>query len=251
MKIIQVYFALVVLLFTFAACTKEPPVPGPVKTVKNLTIDLDTNYMSGKKIDSAFATWTISGHAKTIKLAVDGNKLTSSLGELSPGTGEMKITIYSNVKFVYFQSLWLQTKTLTFEFDEAITLKGPSGFNDQNWLPRVILHNDAMKIDAVVGVRPSDPYFFVKQADKNYREIWFSREYWRTKEGVQLVAGGAWNCKSNCLNADGDILNEEFFKFLPNRIGTNAWNHIEIVFGYSFDSSGGGYFLDMNYDIPA
>jgi len=244
------YITIVAMLLTFAACIKIPPTE-PLRTVKNLTIDLDTNYMSGKKIDSAFATWTISGHAKTIKLAVEGNKLISSLAELSPGPGEMKITIYSNVKFVYFQSLWLQTKTLSFEFDEAITLKGPSGFNDQEWLPRVILHNDAMKIDAVAGMRPTDPYFFVKQADKNYREIFFSREYWRTKQGVQLIAGGAWNCKSNCLNADGDILNEEFFKFLPNRIGTTAWNHIEIVFGYSFDSNGGGYFLDMNYDIPA
>ena len=108
-----------------------------------------------------------------------------------------------------------------------------------------------MKIDAVVGMRPTDPYFFVKQAEKNYREIWFSREYWRTKQGVQLVAGGLWKCMSNCLNAEGNILNEEFFKFLPNQIGTNTWNHIEIVLRYNMDQHGGGYLLDMNYDIPA
>ncbi|HTE28340.1 hypothetical protein [Flavitalea sp.] len=245
----QVYISTVALLLTFAACKKGSPAD-PVGTVKNFTIDLDTNYTSGKKIDSAFATWTNNGQLKTVKLAIEGNKLISSMAELSPGTGEMKIAIYSNVKFVYFQSLWLQTKTLTVKTDEEIKLKGPSGFNDQDWLPRVILHNTAMKIDAEVGMRPTDPYFFVKQADKNYREIWFSREYWKTKQGLQFVAGGVWECKSNCLNEYGDVKNEEFFKFLPNQVGTKAWNHIEIVLRYIMDQNGGGYLIDMNYDLP-
>jgi hypothetical protein len=249
MKKTLVYICTVILLVISASCNKGPVVD-PVKTVKHLTIALDTNYMSGKKIDSAFATWTTGGQAKRLKLAVEGDKLTSSLGELSPGTGELEVSIYSNVKFVHFRSLWLQTKTLTFAFDEAIDLKGPSGFNDQNWLPRVILQNSAMKIDAVVGIRPTDPYFFVMQAEKNYREIWFSREYWNTKQGVQLVAGGLWECKSNCLNTNGDILNTEFFKFLPGRVGTRTWNHVEIVLRYLMDANGGGYSLDMNYDLP-
>lgn len=241
---------MVVLVMLFSSCKKdkqETPAPQPDK---DLTINLNAAYMPGNKIDSALVSWELSGQTKTVKMQVAGDKLTAPLSAFTEGEGVLKLQLYSNVKFVYHSSLWLQEKRLVLKQKEAVNLDGPSGFEDIQWTPRVLLHNIYMKIFATVGLRPGDPYFFVNEAEKNYKEIWISREYWKTRQGLQKVAGGVWECKSNCLNEKGDILNTEFFKFLPNQAGTKKWDHIEIVIRYFTDPTGGGYLLDMNYTLP-
>lgn len=242
--------SLVVLVILFSSCKKdkqETPAPQPDK---DLTINLNAAYMPGSKIDSAVVLWIVNGQTKTVKMQVAGDKLTAPLNSLTEGEGVLKLQLYSKVQFVYFNSLWLQDKQLVLKHKEAISLDGPSGFEDIKWIPRVLLHNISMKIYATVGLRPDDPYFFVEDAEKNYNEIWISREYWKTRQGLQKVAGGVWECKSNCLNEKGDILNTEFFKFLPNQAGTKKWDHIEIVVRYLTEPAGGGYLLDMNYTLP-
>ena len=244
--------SLFILVVLFSSCKKdkeEAPAPAP-QPDKDLTISLNAAYMPGSKIDSAIVSWEVNGETKTVKMQVAEDKLTAPLNAFTEGNGVLKLQLYSNLKFVYFSSVWLQEKQLVLKHKEAVSLQGPSGFEDIQWLPRVLLHNIYMKIFATVGLRPSDPYFFVDDAEKNYNEIWISREYWKTRQGLQKVAGGVWECTSNCLNEKGDILNTDFFKFLPTQAGTKKWDHIEIVVRYLTDPAGGGYLLDMNYTLP-
>jgi hypothetical protein len=249
MKPLSAALIFVSALTCFTACRKDHA-ETPLKQPGQLIVKLDTSYIGGNKIDSAFAVWTIGGHKSTLRLKTAGDQLVASLAEISPGDGELEVQIYSNLKFAYYSSLWLQKKQLTLVYDQDIRVDGPKAFSDLAWTPRVFLRSSTMRIDAVVGMRPNDPYFYVRHAEKNAREIWISREYWRTKQGVNKVGGGVWECKTGCFNEDGDILNVEFFKFLPTQIGERQWNHIEIVIRYLMDPAGGGYLIDMNYDIP-
>ena len=230
------------------SCKKTTPVVPPTPAVAEVQVLLKHPYMKGDKIDSAVATWTVGNIKQHIKLRVHHDTLSAIADTLTAGTGQLTVYLYSKIKFSnHYISHWILNKAFTNDGKSNISVEGPSGYSDMTWSPRVVLKDGVGNL-AIVGMRPEDPYFFVKGVQDNVRELKVAREYWKTKGGIMQVGGREWSCKTNCRNEKGDVENTDFYKFLPTQIGTRAWNHIEIIVLY-LDSPNGGYSLNFSYDV--
>ncbi len=142
---------------------------------------------------------------------------------------------------------WLFKKTISIEKTKAVSYTGPKTFFDTSWLPRVLL-KDGIGHAALLGLRPEDPYFLVKDLQQNVVSLSVEKAYWQTKGGVQQVGGGVFTCKTGCVNGNGDVENFQFFHFLPNQIGARNWNHISLTVLYETDPNGGGWLLTLEHE---
>ena len=240
------YFSIFVILIS--SCKKTPVVLPPAAPAV-VTVLLKHPYMAADKVDSAVATWTVGNIKQTFTLHLHNDKLSAPFDTLTAGSGKLEVTVYSKIKFNHFySSRWVQAKEFTNNGKTNLVMEGPAAFTDATWSPRVVLKDGVGNL-AVVAMRPDDPYFYVRNVKDDVMELVVARNYWRTKGGVSQVAGREWHCKTNCRNENKDVVNTEFFKFLPTQIGTRTWNHIEIVILYIDQPWGGGYVLDFNFDV--
>lgn len=248
----KVVSALAICFFVASSCRKNPseqPVP-PVESA-GFVVTLDKACMPGSQIDSAFATWEVNGQKQIIKLQKDNDTLKAPISNFHEGNGRMTLHLYSAIKFQnQYLSQWFHEKQVTIQHSHRIKLNGPTGFHDGQWKPRVLLKSgSALNLQALVALRPDDPYFLVKNLGMNVLKITVARNFWNTIAGVRQVGGGEWVCSTGCTDADRNVENQEYFKFLPTQIGTKAWNHIEIVVLYETDRWGGGPVLAMDHEF--
>jgi len=252
MKPLSFLLPLFLGLIVFSSCRKDPPQhhtpPATEKDSTVLAINLNDFYMPANKVDSASAVWEANGIRQQIKLHVGENKLTANLEKFTEGTGQMTMTLYSKLKFGgYAASQWVLEKEMAIDHKMAIVFSAPGNFNDMLWSPRALL-KDGVGHSAVVALRPDDPYFLVKDVPANLGKIVVYRGYWNTVNGVRQVAGKEWQCFTNCIDANGNIENNEFFSFFPSSIGNRTWNHIEIIILYE-EPNGWGTIIDLNHTL--
>lgn len=245
-RFIPGYIAFILLV---TACKKENNPGIPTVPKNQLIVALNAQYMDGSKLDSALAVWNVNGRQTIVKMALGHDSLLADLDAFQEGDGHLTLQLYSTIKFEnQYSSQWLQEKDLSLKHNRSVAFDGPSGFKDANWLPRVQLR-DGIGHLAVVGLRPEDPFFQVINVPAGVLQLVVSREYWHTKSGPVKVGGGEFQCSGGCKNSEGDVINNTFFHFLPQQVGTKTWNHIEIVILYIEDKNGGGFVLSMTHDI--
>lgn len=242
---------LLVLTFLtlWSSCTKKPVCPEPEPVNKTLAVALDKSYLGADVVDSAFAIWELNGQSTQFYLTNSHDTLSTDISKFQAGSGTLTLKIFSRLKFgVQYLSQWVSSQQATITTGKGLLITGPVSFSDLHWKPRVEL-KDAVGHFAVVALRPDDPYFFIKSVPGNLKSVIVARDYWRTGGGVNHIAGGEWECRSNCVNEKGHIENTQFFSSLPAKIGTNTWNHIEIAILYVEDQWGGGPGLSMTHSI--
>ena len=230
------------------SCKKEV-LPVEPKNEK-LGVVLNATYLGSALLDSALIHWSTTGQDTVIRAELIGEEVTVSSRGLKPGRGRLSIVMDTRKQFARFNSQWTFQKDILLEPGGHPFLAGPASFNDTAWLPRVRLYNEIMKVNALVGLHPRDPYFRILAANKLAHEIWVSREYWKTKGSLSKTGGGVWECRTGCINNDGDVVNTDFFAFLSGQIGNRKYDHIEVVIRYLEDAAGGGYSLDRNHTFP-
>jgi hypothetical protein len=240
-------FSFICILF-ITSCKKESIETRPVAEKAQLTIGLAKNYMPEAKIDSAFATWTVTGHQQKVRLDIRHDSLIADLKLFNPGTGTLVIQIFSKMKFDQFNCQWVCEKELTITGNKTLAYEGPAGFEDNAWSPRAML-KDGIGHYALVALRPDDPYFYVQNVTANVRKLVVARYYWNISGGVSVIGGKEWECQTGCTDANSNVENKQFFKSLPQQIGSRIWNHIEIDILFIDNEWGGGYVLMLNHTL--
>lgn len=240
------YLLLGMSVFT-TACRKNsvqtPAVPDPLLSVK-----LNPVFLGATQADSAVAGWRQGSTEKVMRMQISHDSLVLPIAAFAEGQGELTLRLFANKKLSnQYLTEWVLKKTISIEKTKALHYSGPQHFFDTGWLPRVLL-KDAIGHAALLGLRPDDPYFLVKDLQQNVLSLSVEKTYWQTRGGVQQVGGGVFTCKGGCLNGNGNIENTQFFRFLPAQMGTHSWNHISLTVLYETDPNGGGWLLTLEHE---
>lgn len=220
-----------VLILFFQACKKEDGDKGPIPTKGQLKIALNNTYLPASKIDSAFLIWSTLNGQDSASFNLQGNSLVLETEALPQEQKNYQVALMTSAKLGYNKLKWDKTFTATFQPASSLTIQGPQTIQDSNWLPRVIL-DDHTGLIAFSGVRPTDAYFSFFRVDPLWQSIDFDRSYWNNRGGVHRVAGSVWH-GIKVFDNNGMYVNNSFFSFLPNQIGTQTWNHLEIFILFS------------------
>lgn len=241
MKLNLTWLVAVILM---AGCSKDDDgIANP--STAYLSVKLNQTYLTNTQIDSAFAVWKTNNQQQRIELVLRNDSLIADINSFNEGNGELTLQIFSNKKYYNsFKAEFISKKEWTIQKNKPAAFDAPASFFDNAWLPRVLI-KDGIGHEAVVGLKPGDAYFIIKKPPHDYYRLAVDRGYWKTKAGIQLAGRGVWECMENCTG----IANEDFFEFLPFRIGTKPWDHISVMVLFQTTDSGEGWVLNFEHDI--
>lgn len=242
------FIAAACLTILFTACKKKPenhpPPPPPQEEAPRVAVKLNTQYFDSDKLDSAILIWEAAGQKQEEKMQISNDTLYVAAKKLTLGTGLLTIQVFSTVSLrqrnLQFESRSEKTLTGT----SSLHLAAPTGYDDPAWMPRVILVDPLSTLTAIVGLRPVDPYFMLKNIPAGYK-IEHERNYTAIPGGAVYVGGGLWKCNTVCTDSRGVIENREFFKPLAEQVGNREWKMVETgvgLFGPNNTSGGTLYF---------
>jgi hypothetical protein len=231
------------VLVLFSSCRRDRhdviTVPQPI-----LSIKLSAPYLAQAQVDSAFAIWNVNNHQQRIRLTISHDSLIAPMNLFEEGNGKMTLHIFSNKKYSnQYYGQWVSRNMITLKKTTALSYNGPASFNDAAWLPRVEL-KDAIGHKAIVGLRPDDAFFVVKDPGHAITRLTVDRGYWKTVGGIAMAGRGIWECRANCT----DAVNEDYFSFLPGMIGTRPWNHISIAILFEVNDNGEGWMVSLEHE---
>lgn len=207
-------------------CKKEGTGEGRDSQVLELRLDAD--YISAEKIDSAIAIWEAGGTTQRWRFAFFGDTLRIPIEAFKEGSGTMTVQLYSQVtragQPLQFEKRW----ELNLSHQHALLHWGPGGYEDQEWMPRVILRNSSSPIIIIVGLRPADPYFSLQNLPAKWPLIELERGYYEVPGGVRYAAYKLWKCDGVCGSAVED---RTYFASLGPQAGDKSWEWISIGVG--------------------
>jgi hypothetical protein len=239
--------ALMGILF-ITGCKKQPiqPAPAPVPNEEHprIAIKLNNDYLPAAKIDSAILLWELNGQAQQDKMEISNDTLFTETKNLLKGAGQLTVQIFSKVVLRQQNLQWEKRTALTLKEKQSVNWKAPANYDDAGWNPRVIMIDQPSKFTAIIALRPTDPYFLLKNVPAGFR-IELERHYTRIPGGAEIVAGGTWKCNTVCTDARGIIENREFFRPLATQIAGREWKMVETgvgLFGPNNTSGPGFYF---------
>ena len=240
----------VVISFGFIACNKDKedePISTPGNSNFFVSVLLNPEYAPAEKVDSAFISWEQDGKQDSVKFEVLNGDLKVPFSLLPQQEKSFRISLLTSIKIGQRKLLWEKKFTTSLAQKNALNIAAPFDINDVNWLPRVIL-NDQSGLVAFSGLRPADPFFHIHKIGKEWHSITVDRSYWNTVGGVQKVAGAIWQ-GNNVLNPGGSYTNESFFSSFPAKIGTTAWNHLELIMLFATADNSQMRVLDFYHDM--
>ena len=210
----------------------------------NLAIKLDTGYMPVNKIDSAIAVWEINGTSKTVKLHLSGDTLQAPLQEFSEGNGQLTIQLYTKVQVNNTDVQWEKRWQFQLQHTEPVILQGPANYEDENWMPRVILIESFTKFIAILAVRPGDPYFCLKNLPAKYPYIELERGYYKIPGGIEYAGYGYYKCNGACGT---ELENRTFFAYMGDMVGVKPWTSLWIGVGLFSKTEVNSYGVSFNW----
>lgn len=239
-----VFSGIIVSGLLLGACKKSKEEGTTPAASRNLEIRLDTGYMPVNKIDSAIVEWKINGASKTIQLQLSGDTLRAPLQEFSEGTGQLTIQLYTKVKVSNNDLQWEKRWQFQLQHNEPVLLKGPTNYEDANWLPRVILTESFTKFIAILAVRPEDPYFCLKNLPAKYPYIEFERGYYKIPGGVEYAGYGYYKCNGTCGT---ELEDRSFFANMGNMVGIKPWTSLWMGVGLFSKTEINSYGVTFNW----
>ena len=244
MKHLLLFILTATFLLSLGSCKKDktdiPAQPGhPV-----MAVIFPEAYFTIDEVDSAFATWIINDVEQRIQLTVTHDSLLADINAFTEGSGKLQYTIYGNKKFAnQFKASWIFSKPLTLDKTKSLISKGPSSFHDPDWLPRASI-KDGIGHSATVALRPEDPFFEVADPGHNVMKLVVDRGYWKNS-GAVYAGGGVWECTTGCQS----VKDNDYFKFIPSRIGQRPWDHISIIIVFETTKLGEGWALQLEHNL--
>jgi hypothetical protein len=221
-------FAIALLVF-FSACKKDDVITGTHS--KKVSIQLDHQYVTSQKIDSAILITEWPGLSKRVRLQLNENRLETTLSQFSQTAHKMTVQLFTKTTF--------NNKPLQFERDialapgvsESLAVNGPVSFTDLKWKPRVIMDytGGGIRYTAIAALRPSDPYFEILHLPASWdRRITVFRGFYKN-DFTNMLYGSTWNCGNVC---SGNMVNRDAFNHLPSQVDHLDYNKmaIEVAF---------------------
>ena len=140
---------IVAIAALLGGCKKDPVMPAPGPGPRLLEVQLDQNYLPAAKTDSAIAIWETGGQVQQFRFVTVGDTLRLPLAKFAEGQGTLTLQVYSQVKRQWKDLQFEKRWQVRLSHQEAITCAGPAGYEDEQWMPRVILTSSS--IVAIVG----------------------------------------------------------------------------------------------------
>jgi hypothetical protein len=241
------FLVLIAIITLATSCTKDPIVTPPSQDTRKLTVILNPVYLPLSAIDSAFITWQPGATTDSLRLTPSGNDLAVAFAQLPPGKQRYQLHLFTKTQIRQNKLYWQKEFEVALEEKNALNIVAPLGLDDQNWLPRVVL-NDQAGLMAFSGIRPADPYFRIHRIDRSWKQIIIDRSYWTTVGTDTKVAGGVWQ-GNDLLDATGSYENSSFFSFFPTQIGNRYWDHLEIVLMFTDAGNTQTRLLELMYTL--
>jgi len=230
------------LLLLFSSCKKDPIVIKP-ETKQLFSIKLERQYLGTTEVDSAFVIWETNGVSQKIQLEKRNDSLIAEMNAFNEGTGKLSFRVFSNKKFSnQYKTQYIGSRDASLRKTKATNFTGPVSLMDADWKPRVELW-DVVGNKAVIGVRPDDPYFLIRDVGAEVIKLTVEKSYWK---GISPAGQAIFECRSGC---SGNIENTTAFSHLPVQIGNKEWNHIELYVVYERNLNGEGYVLMLTYNL--
>jgi hypothetical protein len=233
----------------FSACKKDKdePAPLPPAAVQRIAIKLNTDYLTASNVDSALVIWNVNGQVEEKKMQLSNDTLFIATKDLTEGTGQLYLQVFSNVKLRQRNLQWEKGMATTVKHKESINVAAPVSYTDPDWFPRVILRDPPALLTAIVALRPEDPYFFMKNIPEGFK-IELERHYTVVPGGAVIVGGGLWKCNTVCTDARGIIENRTYFSQLPAQINGRKWAMVGVGIGlFGNNNNSGGVFYFNHY----
>lgn len=232
------------LLAIFASCRKDKENTAAPQADPVLLLQFSGTYLKLSQVDSAVLTWKEGTEARQIKFDQRSDSLFIPLKDLPNGSRSYELLIFSQKRYSnQYQGIWKKQQLLSLPANRSITIAAPASFTDTDWKPRVRL-KDAIGHEAILALRPDDPYFFIFSATHSVQNYVLERSYWNTIGGPRTVASKVWECNDGCVNRP----NETFFTDFVQRIGSQPWNHISVVVLFETDANGLAWLLTMEWE---
>jgi hypothetical protein len=242
------YIAFILSLTILTACKKDKPVTvPPTSSGKLVTVVLNPDYLPMAKIDSAFISWSNGTKTDSVKLIASGNDLAVNFNKLPSDETKFQLHLFSSQKLDANKLLWQKEFTVALSQRNALNIVAPLNITDVNWLPRIILQDQAGLL-SFSGIRPGDAYLRFHKIDQGWKQIIMDRSYWNTIGPDTKIAGAEWH-GINVLDATGSYENNTFYKIIPVQIGERQWNHLEIVILFTNVASTQTRILSFNYSF--
>lgn len=232
------------LLAVFASCRKDKENTRSPQADPVLLIRFEGTYLQKSQADSALLQWKEGDQLHQLKFIQRNDSLFIPLRDLPDGPRSYELLIFAQKRYVnHYQGIWKKQQLLSLPASRSITVAAPASFTDADWKPRVRL-KDGIGHEAIIALRPDDPYFFIFSANHSVQNYVLERTYWSTVGGPRTVASKVWECKDGCVNRP----NETFFTDFVQRIGTQAWNHISLVVVFETDPNGLAWILNLEWE---
>jgi hypothetical protein len=236
------------LAVLFVACEKKPgnlpkPLP-PSEEAPRIAVKLNSHYLGADRLDSAVLLWETGGQVQEEKMQLSNDTLYVEMKKLAPGNGRLTVQVFSKVVIRQRNLQFENRSEKTITGTQSIHLAAPTDYDDPAWMPRVIMIDPLSKLTAIVGLRPVDPYFLIKNIPPGFK-IEHERNYTVIPGGAVYVGGGLWKCNTVCTDSRGIIENREYFKPLAEQVGNKEWKMVETgigLFGPNHTSGGTLYF---------
>lgn len=232
------------LLTVFASCSKDKGNTQAPEADPVLLLQFPGAYLQAGQIDSAQLVWKEGAESRQVKFTQRNDSLFIPLRDLPDGPRSYELLIFAQKRYAnQYQGIWKKQQLLSLPASRSITVAAPASFTDTDWKPRTRL-KDAIGHEAIIALRPDDPYFFIFSATHSVQNYVLERTYWSTIGGPRAVASKTWECKDGCVNRP----NETFFTDFVQRIGTQPWNHISVVVLFETDANGLAWLLTLEWE---
>lgn len=236
----------VILLFVFVACRKTPVLPTPATA--DLVIQLDNNYLSDDKTDSAYIWWTDGGRRVQKNMKKDAGKFSISLDSLMTGAATMEIRLYTTKLLNSHRSMYVKKINKPANNRAGLSYMAPTSVTDVNWVPRVFMKDGGNGVIAVMGIRPEDTFLGLYNVGAKWIDLSVEKIYYK---GLNKVAGKLWTCYGDhCIIPNGMFESEDFFASVPPQLAGREYNHIEQLFMFGDGNYRNGWsVLSFNYNF--
>lgn len=232
------------ILAILASCHKDNENTPPSQADPVLLLQFSGAYLQPGQVDSALLQWKEGTQVHQLKFIRRNDSLLLPQKDLPAGERDWEILVFAQKRYAsQYQGIWSARKTLNLQGKQTVAVNAPTSFADTDWKPRVRL-KDAIRHEAIIALRPDDPYFFISSGTHPVLNYVLERTYWYTVGGPRPIASKIWECNSDCVNQP----NETYFTDFVQRINGRPWNHISLVVVFETDPTGGAWILNMEWE---
>ena len=216
LKQLIILTALVVLF----ACQKKTHREEPVSS--SLVLNLAQSALTVGQVDSADVVFRKVGSSETskAKFVKQGTTLAASLTTLAPGTWNADVEVYTRAVAGQSNQYKLIKAILVTAEKTNVEVQGPGATPGNGWLKRHVKASAGNEVVVIVPDEVYDAYFEFRAKAGGRYALGIQREAINVNF---VVAQKTWACANACFNAQGVLVNTDYFMPFTQTILSEPW----------------------------